>query len=149
MRTRIGILCLLIGGLSACGDSHEQNALKDARVQWRAAGPAAYEWVVQRTCFCPDIEPVRVQVRDAAVVSAARQMDATTEVALTVDAYQAWFTVDGLFDEVRRAIDEGADELTVTYDPEYGYPRSVAIDRYENAMDDETGFNARGLVSLP
>jgi hypothetical protein len=49
-------------------------------------------------------------------------------------------TVEGIFDEIQAALDEGADRVEVDYDPETGRPRRVDVDWIANAIDDETGI---------
>ena len=150
MHTRMtGLALVVLGALVGCGNAQHQNDLDAADAKWQAAAPAAYEWVVQRSCFCPDIEPLRVQVRGGEVTSAVRLMAATTEVTLASGDYQTWFVVPGLFAVVQKAIDEGADKLTVSYDATLGYPTTVQIDWHANATDDEEYFTARDLAALP
>lgn len=56
------------------------------------------------------------------------------------DRTAAVLTVEGIFDEIQHALDEGADEVVVDYDPETGRPLRVDIDWMAMAIDDETGL---------
>jgi len=38
-----------------------------------------------------------------------------------------------------------ASQVTVMYDQALGYPRTIAIDYYANAVDDETSYEAQLL----
>jgi hypothetical protein len=52
-----------------------------------------------------------------------------------------WFpSVDGLFALLRDAIDEGAHEVRVSYDPVSGVPFEFWIDYSEFTADEELGF---------
>jgi hypothetical protein len=48
--------------------------------------------------------------------------------------------VDGLFDVLRDAMNEGAHEIRVTYNPANGVPIDFWIDYSENTADEELGF---------
>jgi Family of unknown function (DUF6174) len=49
---------------------------------------------------------------------------------------------------VQRRIAQKADRLDVTYDPTYGYPRTIAVDVYLQAADDESSQAASNLRPL-
>ena len=53
-----------------------------------------------------------------------------------------YHTIDSLFDVIQDAIADEADQLTVSYNSEFGYPTNVEIDRMINAIDDEYTFTA-------
>ena len=48
-----------------------------------------------------------------------------------------YHTINRLFDVIQNAIDDEADQITVSYDSEFGYPTNIEIDRNINAIDDE------------
>ncbi len=48
-----------------------------------------------------------------------------------------YHTIDRFFDVIQEAITGEADQLTVSYDSEFGYPTKVEIDYTVNAIDDE------------
>ena len=45
--------------------------------------------------------------------------------------------INGLFEVIQDAIDDEADQITVSYDSELGYPTNIEIDYNVNAIDDE------------
>ena len=53
-----------------------------------------------------------------------------------------YHTIDGLFDVVQDAITDEAEQITASYDSEFGYPTNVAIDYHLNAIDDEYTLTA-------
>jgi len=71
-------------------------------------------------------------VRSSAVVSS---VDAQT--GEPVPSYATVRDIAGLFALIRKAIDDGADRLEVTYDAQLGYPTFINIDYVVNAADDE------------
>ena len=50
-------------------------------------------------------------------------------------------TVDEWFDHLKRFIDQPADEIIVTYDPVFGYPKSVSIDEDFRIADEEQSWS--------
>lgn len=150
--TLIGMTLLLAASVSCSmttgpGRSGEELELLRNRQRWASAGIHDYEFEFRRTCFClPDAtEPVRITVRNDVVTSVIRTRDgqpASTNV-------RTWPTVDSLFTEVRRQIDQSAERLEVEYDASYGYPRSMAVDVRATMADDEFWISATNLRRLP
>ena len=57
-------------------------------------------------------------------------------------SYEPFFpTVAQLFDEIGRALDEGAHDVRATYDARTGAPLDVFIDWEERTADEEQGWN--------
>jgi hypothetical protein len=135
---------LLVG----CGNA-AQRELDSAQHLWSSGRPTAYETVVRRSCFCGDVDPYRVQVLGADVVSAVRLSADGVETTVAPADYRTWFTVEGLFAAVQQAIDASVDHLEARYDPQLGHPLSITIDPHANASDDETGYEAARLDPLP
>jgi hypothetical protein len=113
-----------------------------ARERWEAAGPAAYEMTLRRSCFCPPDwrGPFRVTVRDGAVAS-------VTYEGAPVDAERA-VTVDALFDLVADAAARRAERLDVVYDPDWGYPARLFIDYDARIADEEVGYEVEAFRPL-
>jgi len=129
----------LEGGIRnlAEGVSEDQEAeqiladLRQAEALWEAAGVASYRLRVEVGCFCPEEYrgPFSVVVQDG-VVEATRNGEALAEFAPT-----SYFTVPGLFDAVERFA--YSDAITVTYDPDYGFPMIIDADPAANTIDEE------------
>jgi hypothetical protein len=49
--------------------------------------------------------------------------------------------MDEWFDHLKRFIDQPADEIIVTYDPVFGYPKSVSIDEDFRIADEEQSWS--------
>ncbi len=71
--------------------------------------------------------------------------DALSGEAFADSLFGLFYTVQGLFDVVQDAIDSGADEVSVTYDPDLHYPTEINIDRIKGAIDDELRVFASDL----
>ena len=59
-----------------------------------------------------------------------------------------YHTIDGLFHVIHDAINNEADQLSVSYDGELGYPTNVEIDYMSNSIDAEYIGCQRLLASL-
>jgi hypothetical protein len=99
---------------------------------------------MQRSCFCQleYIRPGLVQVRSDAITAVT---DAETLQPLDP---QFFLTVDGLFDELQRAIDLPAFDIQAQFDSTLGYPTNFGIDFIQGVADDEIFYTARDLHIL-
>ena len=52
------------------------------------------------------------------------------------EIYEPYNSIDKVFNYVSEALRD-ADNVSVEYDPEYGFPRNISIDWIERAVDDE------------
>jgi hypothetical protein len=57
-------------------------------------------------------------------------------------------TVEQLFAVVSDALDGNAHTVTVEYDDDWGYPRSIYIDYDREMVDDELSITAQDLVPV-
>lgn len=138
---------LLAAALVACGDSTgPADDLARNRALWEAEGTADYEFTFQRLCFCPEeaVALVQIQVTAGAVVSVIDALGQPVD-SLSVARYFT-ITIDSLFGVVERAIAVDAYRLTVRYDPEFGYPESIAVDYDAATVDEEMLYSAHLLI---
>jgi Family of unknown function (DUF6174) len=124
---------------------NEREALLASMSRWENRGVGDYTFVVRRSCFCGDdtTRPVRVEVRDGAVVS---RTYADTGAPAPADRFEPFDTVEDLFALVGEAIENEAYEVDAVYDAVLGYPVDVAIDYARDAVDDEGGFVLTSFV---
>ena len=129
-------------------DGLPQSELGAHRRKWSARAVSSYRYTVRRVCFCapPVTRAATVTVRDGAVHDAVYADDGTPVAPENVPHIA---TVDQLFRIVQDALDRRAEELVVTYDPVYGYPRTIRIDYRKAAADDEQLYTASGLRPEP
>jgi Family of unknown function (DUF6174) len=109
------------------------------RAMWEQAGVNSYEFTMRIDVFGPWYGEWRVVVVDDEPVSIMRtdesQPDATADFPGTIDS---------VFDILERSVT--ADSFIATYDADLGYPVSVVIDHYLNAVDDELAIHVTSLT---
>jgi hypothetical protein len=110
------------------------------RDKWERAHLTSYSFEFQRSCFCIPTERARITVSNGQVSSVILISTGQPPDSSSAAFYDA--TIDDLFDELGSALAH-ASQVTVTYDQALGYPRTIAIDHYANAVDDEISYEAR------
>jgi hypothetical protein len=148
------LLITLILVLAACSGVQTETPIPSStqRQTWVNANIAHYRFDLILSCFCAfrDQMPLSIEVKDGAVVS----MTGTDGKAITSDDpnYQFFLqyaTIDNLFTKIDTAkADPEAGDVTVTYDPTYGYPLEASIDYIELAADDEMYVTVSGFEAL-
>ena len=108
-------------------EEHAQAVLKlqDQRASWESAKPASFRYVVERDCACALTFTTPYIVFEEHGSRSAHFSDldrARLDDETAVPADPVW--IDGLFESIERSISEGI-ELTIRYDPRYGYPSFV------------------------
>jgi hypothetical protein len=138
---RPAALLLACAALAGCNPFSPTDDLEDARRKWERQGITSYELTVNVLCFCIERGPFAVVVERGRVVSVTDGQG----VQRTPNEFVP-LTVEDLFDKIEDAIARDADQIDVRYDPELGYPREIAIDFIELAIDDEVTYTASDLV---
>ncbi len=118
-----------------------QAELDRYRALWSSKSVEAYSFVLTPICFCPEdfVVPVTIRVKGEAVASVTF---VKTGRAPEHDGFGRYVTIDQLFDVIQEAIEDGASEVAVTYDPEFGYPTEARIDYDTRMADEEYMFTA-------
>ncbi len=122
-------------------NDQEQADLDAARALWNSKEHNSYDVTEAASCFCTETyrRPIWFQVVGGVVqpdtVVYADENEDEDEVDLEMSPML--MTVEDAFDMIQEAIDNNADSVTVTYDPELGYPMSIAIDTSEMIADEE------------
>ena len=122
----------------ASGQEAARRALAAAKARWRNAGLSAYSFRFVRYCECDESfgGPFDVRVVDERVLDFRRAGVQADLAAAT--------TISELFVAIAAAIDRGV-SVTVTYDPQFGYPLEVRLDLDAIAVD---GGLALDVLSL-
>lgn len=131
MRTPSACLTLSLMTLGAACSQSDDHGLAAARSLWKTHGPSSYSFLWQESTFP---EPVRISVTSGQITSVVFVFDqrpVPDGILLHVR------TIDGLFDNIQDEIDQGADQLTVDFDPTLGYPTSLYVDPSKGTYDDE------------
>lgn len=144
----LAAFALVLPFAAACFASQsEREQLEEAvainRSLWEAQRPDHYRYVLRHTCFCAPaaIGPVEIEVQGGSVAS-RRYVESGEPVP--EDLAEVFPSVSGLFDVLQEALDTGADEIEVTWDPVLGYPREFFIDYQVNVADEEQGYAVVG-----
>ena len=144
------ILLLLALVLAACsaGTKSEYDTNLE---KWQNANVDHYRYSLSAICFCPgtDKMPLGIEVQNGEIVSMT-YVDGTLVPADDAqrEFYSSFATIDRLFSELKADLDGGADEVTVTYDPTYGFPTQINIDRIKEATDDELYLTVSNFEAL-
>lgn len=139
-------LIFILAACSAGGSDLSRNQKK-----WQEANITHYRMQLSISCFCAfrDQMPLTVEVRDSQIVS--MQAADGTEV-LDTDANYEFFapraTMDLLFAEIEKAVSDGAEVVTVTYDETYGFPAEIAIDISQQMADEEMYYSITSFEPL-
>jgi hypothetical protein len=116
--------------------------LAAAEKQWSRERPTAYTYRYGMSCFCAWHGTMTVTVRGGRVVSA--QPDPGTP---GLDYAPEPRTVEGLFALVRSY--RSAQELEVEFDPRWGFPVRIDVNRSQQAFDGGVLHTAGDLAALP
>jgi hypothetical protein len=148
---RIALLLWALVAVVSChqDDRRSVRDLAAARVLWAENGPDSYALTQQRLCFCPPPWEWTVVVSGGApafIVSATDPGYGEDPWMLDEYALQSARSVEELFDWVEDLLRD-ADQVTVEFDPMYGYPTKVDADPILMAVDDEITFTCRDLVA--
>lgn len=154
--TFASFMLVMFGLMSCAGDGPlspgERRDLNRARDTWNAHRPSEYIYEFRETCFCTPQLTVwnEVRVRGDSVVSVTR-IDPLpagfTEASLPANN---WPTVPWLFnliDATGRA--DGVADVSATYDPDFGYPRTIDVRCPAGYLDCGASYQARNLRAAP
>jgi hypothetical protein len=125
--------------LGACSDSNDAS-VQQANLKlesWQEQGPRNYVYTFQRSCFCFDNEPVRITVRDGAVVEAVGIETGTPKS----DA----MTMTELLRDVVEHAERDPAKLDVEYDARLGHLVHMAFDGSTDIADDEMSYDVACL----
>jgi uncharacterized protein DUF6174 len=149
------LICLTWGMtiiLSACSVPLGAYSAEIHQAIWQHQHIDHYRFDVDIVCLCafqpePLDGPITIEVQDGVVVSAVYVEG--TDLMPYLDQYEEATTIDSLFSLIERARSEEADEIDVTYDWMYGYPKSIFIDYEADMFDDETSYMIKAFQPLP
>ncbi len=125
-------------GTSTPAAAGPREDLAHARALWKAAGIARYEYGYNKYCACHKDNPPEtiVTVRDGKVVRVRHRPVGYDREVEAPRGLQYYWTVDGLFDLVGKALARNA-EVRAAYDPKLGYPTRIYVDYDRKLIGDE------------
>ena len=146
---------ILLTSILACNNAEPDPMLARAQVEldshrtlWEQTRSSDYTYEYNVLCECSDNfgQTVKVTVTAGAIESVvyaeSGEFGRKAGDPPVVSGSPRYHTIDSLFDVIQDAITDEADQLTLSYDGEFGYPTNVAIDRNVSAIDDEYTFTA-------
>jgi hypothetical protein len=120
---------------------NDERDLERARDRWYATNAYEYEVTVDRRCDCLYTGPIRMLVRDGVPVAAVDRYSGA-QVPLSVLRYYP--SVEELFDLIDEAVfGRSVNNVNVSYDHSYGYPRVTYIDYDRLYTDDDITYELR------
>jgi hypothetical protein len=137
--------------LTACS-SGAKSEFDRNQEKWQNAHVSHYRYSLFVGCFCPFAErmPLNIEVKDGEALSIT-YADGTpiSEADPQFDFFTRYGTMERLFSELEADLAGAADEVTVSYDPTYGFPQTANIDVIKEAADDELSLTVSGFEALP
>jgi uncharacterized protein DUF6174 len=143
MRPLALAICALLAACDTITGGSELDKLRRNRDRWEALGIHDYDFHFQRSCYCGggDLEPVRVEVRNAEI---SRVVSLRTGSEVVPSQYARWPSIDSLFLWTQRSFENGYN-LDITYDATHRFPARVEGD-LPHAVDDEFLHTATNFV---
>jgi hypothetical protein len=121
------------------------QALNENRQKWNETGFALYDFQLERSAFTtPEfLRPIvtTVSKSDSGTVSGISSRFADDGQPVPNDYPFANQSIGSIFNIIEDAINNGAHDVNVTYDEQFGYPTSVSIDYDERIADEELFLN--------
>ena len=108
--------------------------LAERQAQWFAKGVDDYAFTVSRQCFCPSTEPFVVTVSDGVTIGITR----AGKPAAAIELQGIPTSIPALFAIVTANAQAG--DMTVEWEPTFGFPTAIQVDPIPNAIDDEFGI---------
>lgn len=143
------IFIFIVLALAACSAGN-QTEIERNQEKWQNANISHYRYSLNLGCFCVFSQdmPLVIEVKDGEMVLMEYQngnpIDATNR-----EYFQTFSTIDRIFSKLEADLGGAADEVTVTYDPTYGFPTEANIDVVKEATDDELFLSISNLEVLP
>jgi len=121
--------------------------LKANRQLWNQQKLTNYRFTFSRSCFCVPkaIQPVVITVRNGRVASITA---VNNNEPVDAELFQQYNTVPKLFGIIEDAINRKAANITVKYDPKFGYPTQINIDYDQQMADEELYLTISNLEPL-
>jgi hypothetical protein len=145
------ILTLALAACTAVGSAMgSQTEIGHNKEKWQNANISHYRYHLHLSCFCVFVEnmPLIIEVQDGKVVSMEYQNGKEIDPSL-MELFKKYETIDLLFAELEAGLNGAADEVTVKYDPTYGFPTEATVDVVKEAIDDELYLTISNFEQLP
>jgi len=145
------VMTLALAACTAVGNAlGSQSEIEQNQGKWQDAGISHYRYHLSISCFCVFTQdmPLIIEVQDGKVISMEYQSGKAIDPSL-LELFEKYATIDRVFAELEADLNGAADEVTVKYDPTYGFPTEVTIDVEKQATDDELYLTLSNFEKLP
>ena len=150
---RLCTLLLVLLFTSSCDSNNVEpedfTDIGEALERWQNRDFESYSIEQSVLCFCPPPHSFTIEVVADSIVNIDFDDDdldgwGLSEEELEELAIEKAFTINDVFALITKNLDS-AHELNATYDPRYGYPSEVYLDRIKNAVDEEITIRMSNL----
>jgi hypothetical protein len=144
------LMAIVLTACAAAAVSGSQTEIGQNKEKWENANISHYRYHLSITCFCVFVEnmPLIIEVQDGKTVSMEFQNGTEIDPSL-LELFNKYTTIDQIFAELEAGLNGAADEVTVKYDPTYGFPTEATIDVVKEATDDELYLTISDFEELP
>jgi hypothetical protein len=143
-------MAIVLTACAAAAVSGSQTEIGQNREKWENANISHYRYHLSISCFCVFVEnmPLIIEVQDGKMVSMEFHNGTEIDPSL-LELFNKYTTIDQIFAELEAGLNGAADEVTVKYDPTYGFPTEATIDMVKEATDDELYLTISNFEKLP
>jgi hypothetical protein len=144
------LMALVLSACAAAAVSGSQTEIGQNQQKWQDANISHYRFHLSISCFCVFVEnmPLIIEVEDGKMVSMEFHNGKEIDPSL-LELFNKYATIDQIFAELEAGQNGAADEVTVKYDPTYGFPTEATIDVVKEATDDELYLTISDFEVLP
>lgn len=120
-----------------------ENQLRAREAFWNQNGSASYTVRIERVCNCPDVYDVRLTVVDSVKTSGTHIFSGDP---LTAAELADQITLPEFFALVRDVLNREVPQVSVSYNPDYGFVQFLYIDFDFTKLDDDVQFTVSEYV---
>jgi hypothetical protein len=141
----LGASLILASGCSVIGvDGDLEARLQDQRRAWLSQKLTNYSYELQESCFCADVRPVIITVRDDEVTSVVIK-ETGEPVTHYLDTYM---TITQLYGRLIEWADADPHQMFVNFDGGLHFPAVVSIDFEQYTADEELDLALSNLTVI-
>ena len=146
-------LNVLVRDTPASEENHPAGSpseIEQKKEKWQNQAISHYRYHLLVGCFCVFREdmPLIIEVQDGKTVSMESQSGNEIDPS-NRELFKQYETIDLIFAKLETDINGAADQVTVKYDPTYGFPTEATIDVLKETADDELYLTISNFEILP
>jgi hypothetical protein len=137
----------VIDGLVVGRNAELRAEVAAQREKWATRRIVDYQLTFSRICFCAP-EGAGLVVLSVLDDEPVEWLYFVSGDPIAPEWRTVFPTVHGLFDFLEDAIDRGAEDIDVAFDPDLGLPTSIRVDYRLAAADEEIGYEVEKLLPI-